>query len=354
MVTNIRRRALPALRPCLALGPLAGLVLLLGACAGVSGNKDDMPDWVSGTSSEYPQSEYITGYGQATNLELAQDRARANIAKVFEVNIVEHSEDIQAQEQRSDGETQQSHSESRITRELSTETRQIINGIEIADVWQAPEGEEYYVLAVLSRQQANTRLKRQIRTLDQDTERAIARARNSDDALLSVRYAAEALDAQQERAAFQKIASITDQSGRGIPPRWDVSRLKDDLDGLLARLHIEIGSSGKDSEALKPLLTAAVTAAGMQVVDSGQGDYVLAGSLDITDLGFRDGWYWQRAALAIRLSDRADDRLRGTKTWNALKTAALDPALARKRLLDKLETTLKTELRPAILAMAAP
>jgi hypothetical protein len=332
-----------------------GLVLLLGGCAtGVSRDNGGRPDWVSGTSSEYPQSEYITGYGQATNLELAQDRARANIAKVFEVDIVEHSEDTEALEQHSDGETQQSQHDSRITRHLSTETRQIISGIEIADVWQPPEGDEYYVLAVLSRRQADTRLKRQIRTLDQDTDRAIARARNNDDALLSVRYAAAALAAQQERAAFQKIASVVDPSGRGIPPRWDVSRLSDDLNDLLARLHIEISSNGGDSETLNPLLAAAVTAAGMQVVDSGQGDYVIEGSLDITDLGYRDGWYWQRAALTIRLRDKADDRLRGTKTWDALKTAALDSALARQRLLDKVETTLKTEMRPAILAMVAP
>ena len=350
MAINIRHR----FGYCLLLCLLAGLGLLLGACSGLSDNERDTPEWVNGNSTQYPQNQYITGYGQADKLEQAQDRARANIAKVFEVTIVEHSEDTQELEQHSDGDTQQSQMDSRISRQLSTETRQIINGIEIADVWQAPNGGEYYVLAVLSRHQAETRLSRQIRSLDDATDRDVARARDSGDALLSIRYAADALEAQQQRAAYQKMASIVDPNGRGIPPRWEVSRLENDLADLLTRLHIEISSSGADGQTLEPLLAAGVTAAGMQLADPGKGDYVIDAKLDITDLGQRDGWYWQRAVLDIRLLDKADDRLRGTHSWNNLKVAGLDEATARQRLLDKLATTLKTGLRPAILAMLAP
>ena len=339
---------------CLQLCQLAGLGLLLAACAGQSANERDTPEWIKGSSTKYPQTQYITGYGQADKLDLAQDRARANIAKVFEVNITEHSEDTQELEQHSEGTVQQSSMDSRITRQLSTETRQIINGIEIADVWQAPNGGEYYVLAVLSRHQAETRLNRQIRALDDSTERNIARARDSGDALLSVRYAADALEAQRQRAAYQKMASIVDLNGRGIPPRWDVNRLENDLADLLSRLHIEISSSGADSQTLAPLLAAGVTAAGMQLADAGKGDYVIDGKLDIADLGQRDGWYWQRAVLTISLLDKSGDHLRGTHSWNNLKVAGLDPATAKQRLHDKLATVLKTELRPAMLDMLAP
>jgi len=333
---------------------LAGLGLLLVACAGQSSNERDKPEWINGSSTKYPPNQYITGYGQAERLEQAQDRARADIAKVFEVDINEHSEDTQTLEQHGDGDAQQSSMDSRISRQLSTETRQIISGIEIADVWQAPNGGEYYVLAVLSRHQAETRLSRQIRTLDDATDRDIARARDSGDALLSVRYAADALEAQRQRAALQKMDSIVDPSGRGIPPRWDVSRLENDLADLLSRLHIEVSSDGSDSQTLAPLLAAGVTAAGMQLAEPGQGDYVIDGKLDISDLGQRDGWYWQRAVLDIRLLDKADNRLRGTHSWNNLKVAGLDTETAQQRLHEKLATILKTELRPAILDMLAP
>lgn len=335
---------------------LIALSLLAVACAGPTVKKGDTPEWINGVSSRYPATEYITGYGQAERLEQAQDRARANIAKVFAVEISEHSEDIQQLQQQDNGDDGVKHSslDSRITRRLATETRQIISGIEIADVWQAAHDGEYYVLAVLPRQPAITRLGRQIRALDDSSEHDIARARDSGDALLSIRYASAAIEAQRQRAALQKMASIVDPNGRGVPPRWDVGRLEDDLADLLSRITVDISSDADHSQILTPMLAAAVTASGMQLAEAGKGEYVIAGTLAINDLGKHEDWYWLRATLTIRLLDSSDGRLRGTHTWTNVKVAGLDSATARQRLLDKLKALLKNELRPAILAMATP
>src|SRR5690606_36438917 len=54
------------------------------------------PDWVSGAAGKYPPSRYLVGRGEAEGGEEARDRARADLAKVFEVRVAVESEDEQA------------------------------------------------------------------------------------------------------------------------------------------------------------------------------------------------------------------------------------------------------------------
>ena len=41
------------------------------------------PDWVDGQSVQYPSSQYLTGVGYDADRKTAEDKARAEIAKIF-------------------------------------------------------------------------------------------------------------------------------------------------------------------------------------------------------------------------------------------------------------------------------
>jgi len=41
------------------------------------------PDWVDGDSIQYPSSQYLTGVGYGPDRKSAEDKARAEIAKIF-------------------------------------------------------------------------------------------------------------------------------------------------------------------------------------------------------------------------------------------------------------------------------
>jgi len=335
---------------------LLNLALLSGCASIGDSDRKARPDWIDGSSSHYPRAQYIIGRGQADRLPTAQDHARADIAKTFEVNIQASSRDSQEMQQRSDDTGSHRSLDTRITRQVATQTDQIIAGIEIADVWQDPETRQYYVLAVLPRRPASARLQQQIEALDTATQKYISASRDSNDRLTQAGFAARAVDAQTQRAMYQKMAVIVDSSGRGIPPRWEAAQLETDLNTLLSRIHIQAlsANTAENGEILIPILKGALAAAGVTPGTADDSDYLLNGHLEITDLGFHDGWQWQRAALEITLSDRHSGQVRGQHSWINLKAAGLDAATAQRRLIDKIEQTLNHELRQTLLEMAAP
>jgi len=354
MTHKLKTPPLLSMTRCMAFSTM----LILTGCASSPGDNDPgkRPDWVDGNSSHYPREQYIIGRGQADRLSRAQDIARANIAKTFQVNIHERSTDTQQIKQTSDEQGTRSSRDARIRRHIITETDQIIDGIEIADVWQNPDTGQYYTLAILSRHQASTRLRQDIEQLDKATMKSIAASRASDDALTQAGFAAQALMAQQQRAAYQKMASIIDLSGRGVTPRWQLAQLESDLDSLLGRIHIQAVSltADKTGQALTSVLTGALTVAGITPGDENNSDYILTGQLELTDLGLRDGWHWQRASVQIELTDKTGGQLRGNQSWNKLKAAGLDSSIARQRLLKQVEETLKNDLRQTLIDMAMP
>ena len=73
----------------------ATVVLLSGGCA-TAPVQQPKPDWVDGDSAGYQSTQYLLGRGMATTQEEAKDRARADLAKVFQVNVAVDSEDVQS------------------------------------------------------------------------------------------------------------------------------------------------------------------------------------------------------------------------------------------------------------------
>ena len=55
------------------------------ACVALACAVGARPDWLDGRHPEYPRERYLVGVGDAEALDGARDRARAEIARVFEV-----------------------------------------------------------------------------------------------------------------------------------------------------------------------------------------------------------------------------------------------------------------------------
>ena len=71
----------------------AAAILVLGGCASQPTSK--LPDWVNGDSATYKSTQYLLGRGQASTQDDAKDRARADLAKIFQVAVVASSDDVQ-------------------------------------------------------------------------------------------------------------------------------------------------------------------------------------------------------------------------------------------------------------------
>jgi len=168
--------------------------------------------------------------------------------------------------------------EQAVDRHIRTQTDQLVEGIEIADVWRDPDRGTFYALAVLDRARAARRLRAQMAELDGRSEAAL---RQDDDPLRRVRGLYTALQAQWTRAALAAVGdALTD-----------------------------LGVTGVDGAA----------------------PYRLRARLDVQPVGQKAGWYWLRGTLRLALVDAAGRPLAAQR--QPLKAAALDAAQAEARLL---------------------
>lgn len=324
---------------------VSALALLLGGCA----SKPTQPDWIAGDSAKYQSAQYLTGRGQASTQEEAKDRARADLAKVFQVAVVADSEDVQSFKTDSAGGAGQY--EGQASRRITTRTDQIVRGIQIAEFWQDPATRNHHALAVLPRLQAASSLRQQISQLDDGIKSNIEQSRKNTDLFLKIAAASRALDLQLERDGLQKSLQVVDITGRGSETQLSSAKLKSDLDELLKRVRVATQVSSDSAPGLSEVVAGALAQAGFMIETGDHPDFVLKARLNLTDMGLIGGWYVQRGTLEVTLSESSNGRVRGTKRW-AIKSSAIDKETAAKRGLDQADEVLKRELGSTIIEMA--
>jgi hypothetical protein len=320
------------------------MLSFLSGCA----SQPSVPDWIASNSARYKSEQYLIGRGHAATQEAAKDRARADVAKVFQVAVDVSSEDIQRSKSDPSGAVQY---EEQASRHISTRTDKIISGIQIAELWQDPTSGSYHVLAVLPRLRAATSLRQQIGELDEATRNYVEQSRKNDDLFLKIAAANHALEVQQEREVLQKNLQVVDVTGRGVEPQWNSAKLKTDLFELLKRVSIAPRVAADAPSGLAEMVAGALAQAGFILDTSDHPVFVLHASMNLTDLGLKDGWYWQRGNLEIALTEAANGRVRGTRHWS-IKGNAPNKVGAVRRAMDQADAILKQELGNAIIDMA--
>lgn len=347
---NTQRAARWLGRQSLAVRGACLAAMLTAACSSTGGSRDK-PDWVDGAAAQYPAGQYLLGRGSADSLDLAQERARADLAKVFEVTIAVDGSDTQ----RAKGEGGVMRYEAASEQRIVTRTEQVISGLRIAELWSAPPtaaGGRQHALAVLPRLPAGVALRQEIAQRDEAIEREVLRARAATDALERAGHAARALALARERAGFDKTLRVVDLSGRGVDTTLGVARLQSDLDEQLTRLALipALETSGPfEAENLLPLVKGAVASAGFLAADEAGAATAYALKVNTQlDEEFLEGWHWVRGNVELRVVDAAG-RVRGSKVW-PVKVSAQEQSAARARTMLELERLLKAQLRGAVLA----
>ncbi len=144
-------------------------LLLMNACTGVqvpqapfkyfplSQASTKVPDWVEHGSGAYKDDEegrVFHGVGASTGIknysfmrQVADDRARADLAKVFKFYVAGLTKDYQSHTTAGDFES--SREEQNIDGAMKVITSATLSGVMIVDHWEFPERGEYYSLARL-------------------------------------------------------------------------------------------------------------------------------------------------------------------------------------------------------------
>lgn len=312
-------------------------ILLVTACA----QPPAAPDWIDGEPKAYSIDRYLIGRGQAASAALARDRARADLAKTFTVKVRELSTDQLLWQQGGVG---LQGLQTQASRDIQTQTEQLIEGVQIADTWRAKEGGDYYVLAILDRFQVGNRLRSRINQLDNETAENITRARNEKTLPEQISAARNAFSAQLERRYEQQMLTIVDGSGMGVKPRYQLAELKNDFEQLLDRWKIAPKVIKDEFGDLQGLLAGALANAGiLHRANVTEADYLLVGELSSEKLMETDGWHWLRGVLKISLLESKNGSILGSHQWS-FKTSSRQAEMVKIRARKQLGETLDREL----------
>jgi hypothetical protein len=330
---------------------LTAICILLTGCmqSSVHVNADGQPDWVNAEPANYPNTSYVYATGSASKVELAKDRALGNLAKIFELQIRESStttEDVQTQ--KSEG-VESVKSTARIASKVNVHTDKMISGARIAEQWQNPDDLTHYALAVLDRAQAGNNIRSEINRLDRETAFTIANADSRQQALQKVADLQDAIMMQSERNSLQKTLKIIDLNGTGKPSGWSLAELIEQQEQALKSLNMR-GVVFVDSiGGLDKILQAAMANAGFAQSSDNAG-FTLSAGMETQDVMNKEGWYWLRGTLVVRLAD-PDGTILGNKSW-PLKVSSLQQNQLNERMLAELDHKLKSELKSAVLGFA--
>ena len=338
-------------RSLLIAGLLTGCLSLMQiACVGAGVKSGGArPDWVDGDAGFYPNAQYLVASGSASKAELAKDRALGNLSKIFETKIRENST-TRSDTRVNVRDGKESYSkDQRLAQNINIQTDKVIKGARIAETWLDKPVLTYHALAVLDRQQAGNNMRQEMQRLDEETEVELGRSRAQSDPLLAMAALNRALMLQQERQALQNSLKVIDLRGQGQPAEWNLADLRGKLETQLQSLRIATAVDADPLGRLDQALKSAMGNAGFPAV-TGSGDYTLVANLDVQDLGMREGWYWLRGKLSVKLLE-ANGKVRGRKQW-PLKVSALQRNDSESRLMTQVSRQLNRELKPAILSFA--
>ena len=327
------------------------LSLLLTGCTQSSARltADGQPDWIHGQPLDYPDSSYLTATGSASKVELAKDRALANLAKIFELQVREFSTTTQdVQTHKSDG-IESVQASARIASTVNVHTNKLINGARIAEQWQHPDDLTQHALAVLDRAQAGNNVRGEIDRLDREIAFTMTGAETSAPGLDKVAALQSAIVMQIERNTLQKTLKILDLEGRGKPSSWNLAEMKAQQLLSLKALNMQAVVLADSVGELDVLIQGAMATAGFQSASNEQA-YTLSASMVTQEAMRKQGWYWLRGTLKLRLVD-PEGVVLGNKSW-PLKVSSQQQNQLYQRMQNEIDKKLKSELKSTILGFA--
>jgi hypothetical protein len=329
-----------ALRPGLPL--LAVLLLAAGPAAAGESLRDRRPDWTSGESTEFPRHLYVLGVGSADDRPTAEERARAEVARVFKTRVVATTSAFASETSRAAGGPAETVSNRATSDETRTSTDKDLVGVEIAATWQDPATRQVYALATLDRRQATARLEAQLEAIEASVRPLGATIRSGDrlgGGLAALRYRA---------LAKQRGPILTDLAVVSPGRQPAASPLDAEAREALAKLAVSLQARGAP-DAVRTAVTRGMGKAGLSVrpADDGPSDLAISVETTLEDLGKRDGWAWARCSGTVVVRESGTGRVWVQLTASEKQSATVPaeaPGRAVKALAARLEERIPAEL----------
>ncbi len=308
------------------------LILFLAACAGPR-----QPDWTVGASRDYPADAWLTGVGIDRDRGRAEDRARAEIAKTFQVQIrsVDHSSESHRLSRV--GRLVDTAYNQEVSAQLTAATDKMLAGVRIAQVWIDERTGEVYALAVLDRQATARGLRGELREIDERLLDRMARTERLSSEARRLGEYLQMLTLHEQRRLLAADLRVVDPAGRIAEPPYTAAEIARRADQAAAAIRIRLQLDEDAGEVVRGSLVRALASIGIYQSASGEENLLLRGIVTVENY-FRGGLNWSTASVQVELVD-------GTGTvFDSVRTSVREGSqvegraegLARQQLGDRL------------------
>ncbi|MDY6921649.1 MAG: LPP20 family lipoprotein [Pseudomonadota bacterium] len=303
------------------------MVSALTACSQGGGT----PQWIDDPQAAYPGDAYLTALGQGDDRDTAASRALANLARTFEVAITDTSLDFSSAEVSNVAGQAVVQNEQKVTRQVSTEARQVLEGARVVEFWESEQG-RVSALAVLARQPAANRFRQAIMSLDRAIQDRIQYASGQADSPVAALQALRAArEAQVQRDQVNRNLMVV-ADGAGVPGRYDTAAVDTLIRNALSESPMAVSA---DDASIKAEIQQALATLGIPVV--AQSNLLLEANLDVAPMESRQAWYWLRGSYELIFRD--DTRVLAKQRW-PVKVSSTEPNLLSQRLRDQINRQL--------------
>lgn len=310
---------------------IPAVALLLTACS----STPERAAWLDGADDNYPVNVYLTASGQGNSSNVADNRALANLAKIFEVSVADESFDFSEasiqQTTAGDATLRQVDNKQTLSRFVNTQAQQVLRGASIAERWQDPVTGQQSSLAVMKKAPAAALFMQSIRAADEQTRAAVTYAQQqAPNPLIALSSLESARQRQLTRLNDNNNLRVV--TGNDVNVEYSVETLTEMIRTRLAEL--KLTTAATDELALSSLQGAAAEV-GVQLVQESQ--YQLVLTLDKGDTEQRQGWFWLRGNIVLNVMDGSNSIAK--KSW-PFKISAQTEQMLEQRLQDQLTSQL--------------
>mgnify|MGYP000332433869 CR=1 FL=1 len=322
------------------------LFSLVVSCA----TRQQQPDWIVQPDINYSSDKYLVASASAESLEVAQDRAITNIAKIFGVQInsqVSVSDNTQVKKTVSsnseNGKLNEQVTQKQYLSSLSnTKVKQLISGVSIKQQWQDNTG-VYYALAVLEKRSAAAALSLQLTQLNKQLADLIAEHNASDDLMARLKLLAKAFPLVLSRDKLFKQLKMVSRGKLKLVNTWTLAKLQQLRRRDMANMHVHIISAKPDEKTqIVSRLSSSLASAGFNLKEPH--NYVLLVDFTKYKPRYENSWHWQTARLNVQLNSLPARISQSTISWNFKASSSKSVQVAGHRLLEQVYNKINSSL----------
>ena len=222
---------------------LMGIAGLMVGCSLFTSHT--IPDWVEGKSERYPDEKFLVGRGEAETRDVAEQRAYAAVARIFNAQVTSQMEDSEVYSQsESEGNTRTSR-QVKLDHLTQVTSEKVLENVQVLDTWLRPADHRYFALAGLNREKAERMLVERISDYDKTILMHLEDGREGANALTRLRALKRALRDAQIRHVANADLQIIRMTGGGLPASHPAAAIRKEIDDFfLHDLHIDVRLTG--------------------------------------------------------------------------------------------------------------